>query len=358
MIKNLLKVALLGIFSFVLLSCEKDNRTNVLPENMAIIINQGNFSEHNGSLSVYDETNNTITNRAYEAANGSSIGASIMSGWVSDSKKAYIVCNNPDKIIVLDAKTIKLVGTPLTSNLANPRAVCGNQNYIFVSNWDVDHITNEFGMWEYTKSYISVYDAQTMGFLKKVLVGTDAEGILLKDNKLFVATKEGVKVLDITKSDLPTLATIRHQDAPGAAKNLAVDAYGKVWASFPQKGLVEINPVNLTATAVVTVPVDGMDGYICADGTGERILSYNTTYNAQWQPEVAKIHAVTVSTKDVKVLYSGTYFYGVGASPNTNNIFTAEVSFSSNSILKVLNPDGSLKKSETAGVGTSRYLFF
>jgi hypothetical protein len=54
----------------------------------------------------------------------------------------------------------------------------------------------------------------------------------------------------------------------------------------------------------------------------------------------------------------GEYFYSIGVSPYTGNIYTAEVSFTSNSLVKVFSPSGEIKKSVTAGVGTSRYIFF
>jgi hypothetical protein len=60
----------------------------------------------------------------------------------------------------------------------------------------------------------------------------------------------------------------------------------------------------------------------------------------------------------ISEVLEGTYFYGVGVSPATGNIFTAETSFSSNSLLKVAGPDGVIKTTAGAGIGTSRYLFF
>ncbi|MDP3437800.1 MAG: hypothetical protein Q8S04_11205, partial [Bacteroidales bacterium] len=111
-------------------------------------------------------------------------------------------------------------------------------------------------------------------------------------------------------------------------------------------------------TNVVEVPIDYMDGYITTDNTGEKILTYYTKFNSSYMPEEASIYTVDVNSGAVSKLFSGTYFYGVGVSPSTGNIFTAEVSFTSNSVMKVVGKDGSLKGAATTGVGTSRYLFF
>lgn len=347
------------LFAATFTSCTKDETPVLQSENQVIIINQGNFSEQSASLSLYDETTNTITNRVYETANGGiSIGATIISGWVNSAKQALLVCNYPDKIEIIDAKTAVKQGTAITSHLSNPRAVTGDATNLYVTNWSTEYIVNSNYFYEYINSYVAVFDATTLQYKKSISVGTDAEGILLYGTKLYVATKAGVVVINTADPALPIVTTIRHPSVAGAAKNLTVDKFGKIWASFPATGLVQIEPSTNTALNTVTVPVDEMDGYICADGDGSRILTYYIRFNSSWMPEEAKIYAVDAATRTVSTLVTGTYFYGVGASPNTGNIFTAEVSFSSNSVLKVSASTGAPVKSATAGIGTSRYLFF
>lgn len=352
-------IVLIALSSATFTSCSKDEIPVVLSENLALIINQGNFTEQSASLSIYDENSNTITNRVYETANGGiSIGATIISGWVNNSKKAFLVCNYPDKIEIIDAKTAVKQGNAITDHLSNPRAIAGDSQNLYVSNWSTQYVVNESYYYEYINSYIAIFDATTYQYKKSVAVGTDAEGILLNGTKLYVATKAGVVVINTSDPSFPILTTVRHPNAAGSAKNLAIDKNGKIWASFPATGLVQIEPSTNTALATVVVPVDQMDGYICSDGDGSRILTYYTRFNSSWMSEEAKIYAVDVATRTVNTLINGNYFYGVGASPNTGNIFTAEVSFSSNSVLKVSNYAGIYINSATAGIGTSRYLFF
>lgn len=350
-----LLLPLLAIMS--LISCSKDTSNTIAPEKMVIVLNQGNYSDQSGSISLYSETDNTIHNRVFEGANGVSLGAIIISGWVDDSKQAYLVCNNPDKIVIIDAKTAKISAPAITAELSNVRSVCGDANYIYASNWDKEMTQTPSGFYEFQKSFVSVYDARTKTFVKKVAVGTDVEGILLYGNRLFVATKDGVKVLDVTQSSMPTLKTIRESGVDGGAKNLVLDSRGKIWASFPMYGLVEIDPASMSATAKVQVPVDFMDGYIAYDSKGGRVLTYSTQFDASYNPVQANIYGVDVNTKEKSTIFTGTYFYGVGASPFTGNIFTAETSFSSNSVLKVIKSSGEVS-GHTAGVGTSRYLFY
>jgi hypothetical protein len=357
--KRNLKRGLLAVLAVIaLVSCTKDENPIVIqPEKKVIVINQGNYTEHSASLSVYDEVTGTVQNRVFESANGISIGATIISGTISADGKAYLVCNNPDKIEIIDAKTFKIAGNPMISGLESPRNAIVYQNRIYVSNWGYEYIVNSIGFWEFNKSYVSVYDLNTKSFIKKVLVGTDAEGMVIYNSKLFVAVKEGVAVVDIANDNMSLFTTIKPAGINGGAKYITFDRNSKLWASFPEKGVVQIDPLTMSVMGSVVVPVDAMDGYITTDVYGEKILTYHTKFNSSYMPEEAGIYSVDVSSKSVSKIFSGIYFYGVGVSPFTGSVFTAEVSFTSNSLMKVFGIDGTSKGSATTGVGTCRYLF-
>ena len=358
--KNSFKFLLIAFAAILLFtSCEKDTPgTDVTFEQKVLIINQGNFTEHSASLSLFDEKTMTITNRIYETANsGISIGATIISGTVSPQKEAYLVCNNPDKIDIVDAATGKLKSS-ITNSLASPRNMIFAGDKLFVTNWDYNYEVNDLGWWEYPDSYIAVYDAVSKALVKRIPAGTDAEGIAMFGTRLFVAVKEGVRVFDASREDYPVIATIRPSGVTGNAKHLVFDSSYKLWASFPDKGLVRIDPSSLVADKVVDIPVDSMDGFITSDGKGKKIYTYKTEYDSNYNPTGASIFSMDVADFSISEVFTGTYFYGVGVSPSTGNIFTAETSFSSNSLLKVAGPDGILKTSAGAGIGTSRYLFF
>ncbi|MFA6335476.1 MAG: DUF5074 domain-containing protein [Bacteroidales bacterium] len=356
---NLLKFIIPAFIAISLLSCSKDDPDiTILSDGKVIVINQGNYTEQSASISLYDENTKQIQNRVYESANGVSIGATIISGTITSDKEAVLVCNYPDKIIFIDAQTGVDKGTTITDGLVSPRNVVMSSDYIYVTNWGSEYNVNENGYWEFYKSYIAVYDINTKALVKKVLVGTDAEGLTLYGNKLFVAVREGVKVFNVSNiNNISLVGTLRDANITGAAKYLAPDRNGMIWVSFPEKGLVQINPATLSVASVVIVPVDNMDGYITCDATGDNILTYKTTFNDQYMAESASIYSVNVTSRNVLELFSGTYFSGVGVSPSTGNIFTAEVSFTSNSVLKVVGTDGTLINSATAGIGTCRYLF-
>ncbi|MCK9627514.1 MAG: hypothetical protein M0R37_02860 [Bacteroidales bacterium] len=359
--KNLFKLFLvIPAAALMSVSCTKDNGPdNEDNKGKVLIINQGNFTEQSSSISLYDENTNQIQNRFYETANGVSIGATINTGYITPFGEAALVCNYPDKVVFLDPETGKDKGYSITEGLVSPRNMVCSDSYTYITNWDSDYTVLPSGTWEFTKSYVAIYSNSNLALLRKVLVGSDAEGLLLYDGKLYVAVKQGLQVYGIEGTNIVLEATVKPANFTNGARHIVVDGYNKIWVSFPGDGLMRMNPANNEVISTLNVPVDGMDGYITTDKSGDNIYTYCTTFDATYNPDEANIYKVNVANNSFGKLFTGTYFYGVGVSPVTGDVFTSEVSFTSNSVLKVVaSSDGTIRNSATAGIGTCRYLFF
>ena len=131
-----------------------------------------------------------------------SIGATIISGVITPDKEAALICNYPDKIIYIDPSTAQDKNKTITEGLASPRGMVITEDYTYVTNWDYTHTVNDQGVWEFTDSYIAIYDNATHTFRGKVAAGTDAEGIFLYGSRLFVAVKEGIAVFNIQRNTI------------------------------------------------------------------------------------------------------------------------------------------------------------
>jgi len=359
--KSLLKlIFVLMAVTFLAVSCSKDSGSEGNDnQGKVLVINQGNYTEQSASISLYDENTNQIQNRLYETANGVSIGATINSGYITPFGEAALVCNYPDKVLFIDPETGVDKGYSITEGLVSPRNIVVSDSYTYITNWDASHTVLPNGVWEFTESYVSIYANSTLSLQRKVLVGSDAEGVMLYGGRLYVAVKQGLKVYDIEGNNLELLATLKPSSFTGGAKHIALDGLNKIWVSFPGDGLMKVNPATLEIVTTVNVPVDAMDGYIAEDEDGSNIYTYCTTFDASYNPTESKIYKVNIYNNSYSTLFTGTYFYGVGVSPETGDVFTAEVSFTSNSVLKVVaSTDGTIRNSATAGIGTCRYLFF
>src|SRR5690349_18079729 len=102
-----LTVVLFTFFSFLFTSFDKER--NILPNSVyqsgLFIVNEGSFGTPNGEISFFDRTTKTITNKLFETVNNRPLGGDVVQSMLIYQDKAYIVCNNSNKVEVTDANT-------------------------------------------------------------------------------------------------------------------------------------------------------------------------------------------------------------------------------------------------------------
>jgi DNA-binding beta-propeller fold protein YncE len=318
-----------------------------------MVVNQGNFSEGNGTLAYYHETEQEIENNVLPY----NLGAIIQSVAISSSNgNVFVICNNPSKIEVFNAVTREVLGTELfKDHLFDPRYMAMDDYYLYITNWGPAQDAG--GEWlTHPASYVLRVDRYTGEVVDQILCGSDAEGIISTGSKVYVATGEGVVVLN---SSGKIEKTITAPTFTGGAKHLVTDANGQLWVSYPGNGLLKINPQTGVAIEEVDIPIDWMGGQIAINVEAGKIYTYETTFDASYEAQEAKIYELDIATKTYKEFATGTYFYSIGVSPATGNVYTAEVNnFSSNSELLVYNASGTLLRRHLTGIGTCDFKFF
>lgn len=350
----------LAAFSAIFFSCSNDDgdySTDIIVKNKVIILNQGNYTEQNSSIYVYDEDTRTMTPNAYATANnGTKLGATLMSATFSTNGVGYLLCSNPDKIQIVDILTMKNLTAPVSDKLSNVREIMGVGQYLFVTNAGTEYNVLPDGSYEYTNSYVSAYSTSGLVHMENVEVGSDAQGMAYLDNRLFVGTKDGIVVIIREGSRMKIENVYQDEEFKGAVKYLCV-IKDKVYASVPGYGIFEYNPFDGRTTKRFEIPMDS-NGYITMNKDG-KIYTYATIYNTEdWSVESSNVYELDPSTGDVQTIASGEYLYSVGVSHYTNNVFTSEANgFTTNSTMQIYNPEKGLVGAETAGVGTFRYLF-
>ncbi|NJN26678.1 MAG: hypothetical protein HC819_12220 [Cyclobacteriaceae bacterium] len=337
-------VALFATLSFFS-SCDTgDDGPDVPKKTGVLVINEGNFSNGDGSLSFYDEENMTIANNVVKNANGgANIGGTIQSLTLDDGV-GYLLCNAPDKIEFISADDFKYLANPVT-NLSQPRymAIAGDKGYI--SCW---------GPWgpgnSLPKSYIAVMDLKSRSIVDTLACGSGPEGIVAIDNKLFVANsfETSISVIDLehmTSKKIYLFTFPRH---------FAVEASGTLWATVAS-GLYRIDPTTLTKTD--SLVVNNAQGKFAIDGDGKFL--YLLTAQA-WPGTKTEIYKFDIKNKTLgtSALVTGDGFYGLAFNGTTDRLYVGvSPSFSGAGKIYVYNTKGTVIDDADVGVGPNGFAF-
>lgn len=355
------KIFLLFAFavSLVFTSCNSDP----LPterHDVVYVLNSGNYSEHNGSIYLYDETTKRMENNIINKSNGEELGATIMDGIYNVYGMGYILCSNPDKIEIIDLyrNPGRRLTNPITDadgQLRNTREIMLGDNWIFVSNQGETYVEQPNGMYEYTNSFVSIFDANTNTLVGKVEVGSDAQDLVYSNNKLYVATKDGIVVVRCEPTgDFRISNTIEPEaDFAGPVKHMCI-VNGVIYASIPGKGIWAVSIGSETTVDTYAMELD-YDGYLFLADDG-----YIYTYVNDYVAGTANVLKFDPKNGNVtSAVPEGHNFYSVGVSPATGNIFYSEPNdYITNSTMNVVDgKTGQIIDTQVAGVATYRYLF-
>ncbi len=359
-LKNFLYLYLflcVGILSGCIDNDENEQPINPPASYACYIVNQGNFTEQNGEISIYDPQTGNIQNDVYRAANGRKLGSMVESVTVHGDL-LVVMCNTVDKIVFLNSKTMQEVCEPITS-LSTPRYAAIKGDKMYVSCWAVQ----DYSTWSVIKEQeIAVIDLNTKSVIKHLkTTGTMPEGMNITGNNLFVASGAGVDVYDTnTDTQIKRITST----LTGDAQKMEVDKNRMLWVSIGsfdsnQCGFMCINTQDLTANAEFAEPRLGMEGEIATSPKNDKIyflpsLDYND-YSASMGIYELNVDSKTVSDNPV---IKGVGFYGLGVDSLTGNIYTANINaFQTNSTMLIYNPAGNLLDSKTVGVNACRWVF-
>ncbi len=351
-------------------SCTKDDvpTPDAIKNYSGLIVNQGNYTEKNGSLSLYNEVDNSVKNMAYESANKKQALAALVESFVHNGKTGLVICNSPDKIEVVGMDSLQWLATIKGTDVVVPRYGVISGSYAYVTCWGNAEVVGQYpggyDIYAYPNSYLLKIDMNSKSIVKKIACGGDAEGIALYNGKLYVAVTDGIKVFN-TSTDAEE-AYVKHTTFFGSAKHIAIDKNGMLWYSVASEGFGEGLAVMNTATNTMEKEmsiqnIDGMSCQIAVTKNKSKVLYFTNEIDASWTPLKSEIYAIDVDTKTVATtpIYSGKQLNGVAVNPVTGNIYTAEIwNYSTNSTLTVLREDGTLLNSKAVGVAASRFIFF
>jgi len=286
MTKSILIVPVLILFVIVI-GCEKDPNSPVdlpvpLPSLTGIfIVNEGNFSLGNASLTYFNMDQNIIYNDVFKAANNQDLGDTANEILISDTL-AFIVVSLSDKIEIINTKTFSKVNTVRFPPGSSPGhiAMAPNGDY---------YITALY------RHLVYRMDGELHNLTDSVEVGQYPEDIIISHDEAYIANSgfgsgNTVSVVSIEDLQLLSTITVGHNpldfvlDSDGMIhlvctgfnnwQNPDQNIPGGIWKIDPQQHIVQDSLVMDETFYPGTVTVSGSkNGYFLYQ---KKVVKYST----------------------------------------------------------------------------------
>jgi DNA-binding beta-propeller fold protein YncE len=209
----------IAILLLFFVSCEPDepgpviktDGNTLLNGEGIFIMNEGNFTRGNGSLSFYSADSAKICNNIFYDANKRTPGDIPFSMYISGDT-AWLLVNNSGKIEVVNRKTMKSVRT--ITGLESPRyMVRAGTDKCYISSLYSDSITL------FSKSLCSI-----TGYID---LGRNSEQILISGSKAYIASWSGGRVLTVVNTGNDKI--IKTIDVGLEPESMVSDRDGNIW---------------------------------------------------------------------------------------------------------------------------------
>jgi hypothetical protein len=337
--------ALITLFS----ACNPDTPNDVTTfENGVFITNEGAFTGGTGSVSFYNRTIGGIKNDIFGTQNGGAAVGSVLQSMTVIGDKAYLVVNNANKIVVVDAKTFKFQDS--ISGTTLPRYMIDiDDKKAFLSEWGVGGL----------KGAVKVYDKVTKKFTKTIATGNGAERMLKANGGLYVTNIGGfdadstMALIDIASETV--LSKIKVGVNPNS---LVQDANGDIWVLC--EGLYTANfgkLVRVKNNAIVASFDVPQGSKSLVTNTAKNML-YFISSDAIYQKDLTTTKPVIWKDKPITTSAFG-LLYGLGFDDKANDVYCADAkNFTSNGAVYIFNADSkTLKDSLKVNVIPSNFWF-
>ncbi len=334
------------------LGCKKEEyELQTTYDYSCLIINQGNFSEANGELSLLG-SNGEIKNQVYQTSNQWAL-ASIIESAIGYKNHWILFCSNEDKIEIIDQQELKLQKS--ITRVPIPRYGATTEDMLYVTSVE-DWTDNSSGK-------VYKINLQNGEILNKMSLGNLPEGILYFEDNIWIAADDTIYV--ISEENDQIIKKIPTERKLLSAKHLIAGENGMVWCSLSSHKedgeLILIDGDKMTIVQRNKIPHLSYEGHIVLSPNKENIyyLTSNSTIGAQNADGETKICRWNISTQTSQIVIDGIGFYGFNIHPKTEDIYTANVNgFITNSLFYQYDKNGKIiRNGDLVGVGACRFLF-
>jgi YVTN family beta-propeller protein len=355
----------------VLASCHKDqmapnSNTPPVGQNGIYILNQGDgygsSIKYNSTLTYYNYVPKTLVLDKYSAANGESIGA-LGNDIELYGSKMYLIASVSSVIDILDPKTSKLIkqDSLVNDNIApsfymhfkEPRSIAFYKGNAFITTYD---------------GTVAVMDTASLAITKYIPVGHYPEGLVVANNKLYVAAPGAGADNTISVIDLNTLTEIKKISVIPNPINLVADTYGNVYVSSYYDAIFNVSrqtypdPPTIGGLTIIDSKTDLVKSQTPMSLAGNVPIAAqgDFVYYATLDNKIAVYNAKTQSLVRANFITDGTLItapFAITVSSITGEVFISDAKdYVSNGSLYAFDKTGKLEYTLTAGINPGKIL--
>ena len=309
--KTFFSILSISILAIILSGCSSTVETPIGEfATGVIIVNEGNFSESNGSVSFYNESNSVVSQDIFEKANGVATGGLLQSVYYYENL-AFIIDQVGNRIEVVEAETFKSVAT-IDQGLNTPRYMVVINGKGYVSNWG-----NYDQNYDLPESYVAVIDLGSYTVLKDIKTDNGSEGMLAFAGSVYVANSYSNTIEIIDTANDTVNGSISVATSP---TSFIEDKNGKVWvlsSSFLSgSALSQLNLV--TEKVLKSFSIADPAKSLNLNSAGDKLYYLSTPYMADAEVREVSIEA----TEDAaEALIVAPNLYCLGVDPKTGIIY-------------------------------------
>ena len=351
---------LISILSLALFSCEDKETTPSLPyESGVVVVNEGNFTDNNGTLSWLNRNAQTATFDIFQYENKRSLSGSVRGYTEVDDKGIILVDNSTagnDAVEIVNANTFTSIASITPGEIENPRQVVRVSNTkAYISCWNA---TGDFPDFYVNPGYIAVLDLNTNMITKKINIEKGAESMFMFNNQVYVGSADyGVsKMTVINVSNDAIDQTVEVGSNPTI---IGVDINNRLWV-YAGGQIKKINTSSKAVESTVTLTSTKSPSRF-AFSTDKSILYFVlSAYDANWN-EVGAVYSTSVNASEIKEgspLINRMFGGGMAVDPQTGELYAGLIpSYKQAGYVFRFKANGTLIDSVKAEIAPSKFFF-
>lgn len=254
--KPLTRILTVTLISAIAWSC---NQSDPTPKGTYVqgvfVMNIGNFSQNNGSISFFGREKGTAYADIFSLVNPTKIVGGGVQDYKTVGDQGLILIDNSspgaDKIEIVDANTLMTQGALTAPDIENPRkALAVGNGKAYVTNWNT--LNSDYS---FPTGYVAVVDLATKKVTKKISTDRGPENLVLYKDKVFVGNyseSEGKNLTVISTASDAVTKTISFKSVPNP---IGIDVNNKLWVQAGLE-LIRINPESYDIESTLKITSD------------------------------------------------------------------------------------------------------